>query len=88
MHDLVKVVRFGLEKAGIRTHRCRDPYHLLLDWGNVLKPKSTRPQVWFDKHTKLLQHTIADGGPQCIFNGDRSAAVPMLDVMSNPLKCQ
>jgi hypothetical protein len=86
MGDLVKVVRFGLEKAGVRAYKCRDPHHLLVEWGIVLK-QSTRPQISFDKHTKLLEHATADGGPRMIFNGDRYDVVPMLDTLQNPLKC-
>jgi hypothetical protein len=37
MHDLVKVIRFGLEKAGVRVHRCRDPHHLSVEWRGILK---------------------------------------------------
>jgi hypothetical protein len=85
MHDLVKIVRIGLERAGVRAYKCQDPHHLLVKWGNVLK-ESTRPQVRFDKHTRLLEHGTADGGPRMIFNGDRCAAVPMLDFLQNPLK--
>jgi hypothetical protein len=44
MHDLVKAVSIGLERAGVKTYKCRDPHHLLVEWGNVFK-KSTRPQV-------------------------------------------
>jgi hypothetical protein len=86
MHDLVKVVSIGLKRAGVKTHKCRDPHHLMVEWENVLK-ESTRPQVRFDKHTKLLEHGTADGGPRMIFNGDCCAAIPMLDVLHNPLKC-
>jgi hypothetical protein len=86
MHDLVKIVRIGLEKAGVRVHRCRDPHHLKVEWGAALR-QSTRPQVRFDKQTKTLEHAIADGGPRYVFNGDRCAQVPMLDALSNPSKC-
>jgi hypothetical protein len=86
MHDLVKIVRLGLERAGVRAYKCQDPHHLLVKWGNLLK-KSRRPQITFDKQTKLLEHAAADGGPRMIFNGDRCAAVPMLDILQNPLKC-
>jgi hypothetical protein len=87
MHDLVKVVRLGLEKAGVRARRCRDPHHLLVEWGDILK-ESIRPQVRFNKHTELLAHATADGGGRYIFNGDSRAAIPMLDEMTNPLKCR
>jgi hypothetical protein len=83
MHDLVKVVRCGLERAGVRVHKCRDPYHLMVEWGGVLK-KSSRMHVTFDE---LPKHATADGGPRMIFNGDRCVAVPMLDILQNPLKC-
>jgi hypothetical protein len=86
MHDLVKIVCIGLERAEVGAYKCRDPHHLLVKWGNVLK-QSTRPQISFDKHSKLLEHATADGGPRMIFNGDRCAVVPMLDILQNPLKC-
>jgi hypothetical protein len=35
MHDLIKVVRIGLDRAGVRAHKCRDPHHLLLEWGGA-----------------------------------------------------
>jgi hypothetical protein len=86
MHDLVKVVRFTLEISGVRVHKCHDPYHLRVDWGGMLK-ESTCPCVSVAKHIKLPKHATADGGPRYVFNGEHSAAVPMLDLMSNPLKC-
>jgi hypothetical protein len=86
MHDLVKVVRIGLKKAGVRAHKCHDPHHLSVTWGDVLK-KSIRPHVRVDKQSEILEHATADGGPRYIFNGDRCAQVLMLDALSNPSKC-
>jgi hypothetical protein len=84
MHDLVKVVRIGLERAGVRAHRCRDPHHLMVEWGNVLK-KSIQPSRG-TAHSKQ-KHVTADGGPRFIFDGERGA-VPMLEVLMNPAKCK
>lgn len=86
MRDLVKVVRFALEISGVRVHKCHDPYHLRVDWGSMLR-EFTCPRVPFAKHIKLSKHATADDGPRCVFSGERSAAVPILDLMSNPLKC-
>jgi hypothetical protein len=86
MHDLVKIVRIGLEKAGVRAHRCHDSHHLSVTWGDVLK-KSMRPHARVDKQSEILEHATADGGPRYIFSGDRCAQVPMLDAFSNPSKC-
>jgi hypothetical protein len=84
MHDLVKVVRIGLERAGVRAHRCRDPHHLLVQWGNVLK-QSTRS---YGRATHSKQkHAAANGGPRFIFDGERGS-VPMLNVLMNPAKCK
>jgi hypothetical protein len=85
MHDLVKVVRFGLEKAGVRVHKCRDPHHLSVDWRDVLK-KSARPSDAKAIHNKQ-EHVAADGGARFIFDGER-CGVPMLDVLMNPAKCK
>jgi hypothetical protein len=84
MHDLVKVVRIGLERAGVRAHRCRDPHHLLVQWADVLK-QSTQPSrgTTHSKH----KHATADDGARFIFDGDRGT-VPMLEVLANPAKCK
>jgi hypothetical protein len=82
MHDLVKVVRIGLERAGVQVHRCRDPHHLMVEWGGALR-QSTRSS---GRHSKQ-KHTTADGGVRFIFDGDRGT-VPMLDVLINPAKCK
>jgi hypothetical protein len=84
MHDLAKVVRLGLEKAGVRIHRCRDPHHLLVQWGDVLK-QSNKP-LRGTTHSKQ-KHATADGGARFIFDGDRGT-VPMLEVLMNPAKCK
>jgi hypothetical protein len=85
MHDLVKIVRIGLEKAGVRAHKCHDPHHLSVTWGDVLK-KSMRPHVRVDKQSRPLEYATADGGPRITFKGDRGASVPLLDMIANPLK--
>jgi hypothetical protein len=85
MHDLVKIVRIGLERAGVRAHRCRDPHHLMVEWGNVLK-KSTQSSGARATHTKN-KHAAADGGPRFIFDGDRGT-ISMLEVLMNPAKCK
>jgi hypothetical protein len=84
MHDLVKIVRIGLERAGVRAHRCRDPHHLLVQWGDVLK-QSIQPSRG-TTHSKQ-KHAAADGGPRFIFDGDRGT-IPMLEVLMNPAKCK
>jgi hypothetical protein len=84
MHDLVLVVRLGLENAGVRVHRCRDPHHLKVEWEAALK-QSTRPSG-SAVHIKP-KHATADGGVRFIFEGERGT-IPMLDVLMNPLKCK
>jgi hypothetical protein len=83
MHDLVKAVRIGLKRAGVRAHRCPDPHHLMVEWGNVLK-KSTQSSGARATHSKH-KHAAADGGPR--FDGDRGT-IPMLEVLMNPAKCK
>jgi hypothetical protein len=85
MHDLVKVVRMGLERAGVRTHKCRDPHYLMVEWGAALK-QSTWGESGKATHNKQ-KHAMADGGTGFIFDGDRGT-VPMLDTLMNPLKCK
>jgi hypothetical protein len=85
MHDPVKIVCIGLEKAGVRAHKCHDPHHLSVTWGDVLK-KSMRPHVWVDKQSRPLEYATADGGPRFAFKGDRGASVPLLDMIENSLK--
>jgi hypothetical protein len=84
MHDLVKIVRLGFEKAGVRAHGCRDPHHLLVQWGDVLK-QSTQPSCG-TTHSKQ-KHATADGAARFIFDADRGT-VPMLEVLMNPAKCK
>jgi hypothetical protein len=85
MRDLVKVVRMGLERAGVRAHRCHDPHHLNVDWGSALRQSTRRESV---KATHVKQkYATADGGTRFIFDGDRGS-VPMLDVLMNPRKCK
>jgi hypothetical protein len=84
MHDLVKVVRIGLEKAGVRVHRCRDPHHLKVEWGAALRQSTRQAGRMIDSRQK---HATADGGVRFIFDGERGT-VPMLDVLMNPLKCK
>jgi hypothetical protein len=85
MRDLVKVIRFGLEKAGVKVHRCHDPHHLSVEWRGVLK-KSAQPSD--ARATPSIQkHAAADGGARFIFEGERGG-VPMLDVLINPAKCK
>jgi hypothetical protein len=85
MHDLVKVIRFGLGKAGVKVHRCRDPHHLSVKWRDVLR-KSAQPSDAKAIHNKQ-KHVATDGGPRFIFEGERGG-VPMLDVLMNPAKCK
>lgn len=35
MHYLVKVVRLGLERAGVRAYKCCDPHHLVVELGST-----------------------------------------------------
>jgi hypothetical protein len=87
VRDLVKVIRFGLEKAGVKVRRCQDPHHLSVEWRGVLK-KSTVTQSSGARTTLSTQkHAAADGGPRFIFDGDRGT-VPMLNVLMNPAKCK
>jgi hypothetical protein len=87
MHDLVKIVRIGLEKAGVRAHRCHDRHHLSVSWGDVLK-KSTVTQPSGARATPSTQkHAAADGGSRFIFDGEHGA-VPMLNILANPMKCR
>jgi hypothetical protein len=85
MHDLVKVVRLGLKRAGVRAHRCRDPHHLIVEWGSALR-QFTQPESAKATHSKR-KYTTADGGTRFIFDADRGT-VPMLDVLMNPTKCK
>jgi hypothetical protein len=85
MRDLLKVVRFGLEKAGVQVHRCRYPHHLSVEWRGVLK-HSTQSSGARAIHSKQ-KHATADGGARFIFDGDRGT-VPMLEVLANPAKCK
>jgi hypothetical protein len=85
MHDLVKIVRIGLKKAGVRVHKCRNPHHLYVDWRGILK-KNAQPSDAKAIHNKQ-KHVAADGGSRFIFEGKRSG-VPMLDVLMNPAKCK
>jgi hypothetical protein len=85
MLDLVKVIRFGLEKAGVKVHRCHNPHHLSVGLRGVLK-KSAQPSD--ARATPSTQkHAAADGGACFIFDGDRGT-VPMLEVLANPAKCK
>jgi hypothetical protein len=85
MQDLVKVIRFGLEKAGVQVHRCRDPHHLSVEWRGVLK-KSAQPSD--ARATPSTQkHAAADGGARFIFEGERGG-VPMVNVLMNLAKCK
>jgi hypothetical protein len=84
MHDLVKVVRLGLERAGVRAHKCRDPHHLKVEWGAALRQLSRQAGQMNDSRQK---HATADDGVRFIFDGERGT-VPMLDVLANPLKCK
>jgi hypothetical protein len=84
MHDLVKVVRLGLERAGVRAYKCRDPHHLSVEWRGVLK-KSTQSSS--ARATNSKKHATVDGGARFIFDGDRGM-VPMLEVLMNPAKCK
>jgi hypothetical protein len=87
MLDLVKVIRFGLEKAGVKVHRCHDPHHLSVEWRGVSK-KPTVTQPSDARATPSTQkHAAADGGPRFIFDGERGS-VPMLNVLMNPAKCK
>lgn len=62
MHDVVKVVCKGLKKTGVSIHRCRNPYHLNVAWGDMLK-KSTRSSNISFEHIKIPKHATADDGP-------------------------
>lgn len=84
-HDLVKIVRIGLEKAGVRVHRCRHPHHLSVDWRGILK-KTAQPSDARAIHSKC-KHVAADGGARFIFDGE-GGGIPMLDVLMNPAKCK
>jgi hypothetical protein len=84
MHELVKFVRIGLEKAGVRVHRCRDPHHLKVEWGAALMQSTRQAGRMIDSRQK---HATVDGGVRFIFDGERGT-VPMLDVLMNPLKCK
>jgi hypothetical protein len=83
MHDLVKVVRIGLERAGVRAYRCRDPHHLMVEWGGALR-QSTRS---YGRATNSKKHATANGGVRFIFDGDRGT-IPMFEVLANPAKCK
>jgi hypothetical protein len=84
MHDLVKVVRLGLERAGVRAHKCRDPHHLKVEWGAALRQLSRQAGRMNDSRQK---HATADDGVRFVFD-EKRGTVPMLDVLTNPLKCK
>jgi hypothetical protein len=86
MHDLVKVVRLGLEKAGVKVHRCRNLHHLKVEWGVALR-QSTQPSYPSGTTTRVDKHAMADGVKRFVFDGDRGS-VPLLDMLANPMKCK
>jgi hypothetical protein len=84
MHDLVKVVRLGLERAGVRVHKCHDPHHLSVEWRGVLKKSIQSSSA---RATNRKKHATVDGRARFIFDGN-CGMVPMLEVLMNPAKCK
>jgi hypothetical protein len=60
MRDLVKVIRFGLEKAGVQVHRCRNPHHRSVEWRGVLKKSAQSSDARATPSTQ--KHAAVDSG--------------------------